>query len=113
MTGGLGFKVGPIEILLGAAGSPTVTHAVTSSTSLAANTNAPIINGDSIGSGIYTSGYFMATLGIRGHFGGSGAKATPPPAEPAPVPAIEEPAPTPAAAPVPTTTPAPAETPTP
>jgi len=71
------------------------------------------VNGDSIGAGIYTTGYFMATVGIRGHFDLSRAKAVPAPVEPAPVPAIEEPAPTPAAAPVPTTTPAPAENITP
>ncbi|MFT3840199.1 MAG: outer membrane protein transport protein [Myxococcaceae bacterium] len=68
----------PVDLVLGIAGSPTVTKNVTDSKVLAANTD-PTIAGGVVGNGLYNSGGYVLTGGIRGHFGGA-----PPPPEPAP-----------------------------
>jgi hypothetical protein len=114
-TGGLGFHFWGIDVYAGAAGSPTQTIAVTNSTSRAGSTD-PTIQGSVVGNGIYTTGTFMATIGVRGHFGGA---STPPASEPtqaAPPPSPEGQAPPPPAensAPDATPAPAPAPSKTP
>ncbi len=93
LTGGVGVKVWNLELVVGAAGSPSMTYAVTQSEVRAGSTEpepAPVV-----GTGVYTSGHFMVTAGIRGQFGA--VKPAPPP-EPAPAapPPAAEPAPAPA-----------------
>ncbi len=68
LTGGVGVKVWKLEVLLGAAGSPSTTYAVPTSEVRGGSTEPEPAS--IVGTGVYTSGSFMATLGIRGRFGG-------------------------------------------
>ncbi len=90
VTGGLTVHLSKIDVLAGFAYTPTGTRSVTDSAVAAGRddpTSPPII----VGAGVYTSGGWIATFGVRGHFGGAPAPAP----EPAPVPAAD-PAPAPA-----------------
>lgn len=84
LTGGVGLKVWKLEVLLGAAGSPSMTYSVPQSMVLAGSTEPEPAG--YVGSGVYTSSNFMATLGIRGRFGGDDT-----PVERMPEPAPESP----------------------
>ena len=101
LTGGVGLKFWKLEVLLGAAGSPAMSYAVPDSQVLAGSTDGA--STAVVGSGVYPSSSFMATLGIRGRFGGedpapkaeepprTDGQPQPAPAEPAPAPATETP----------------------
>ncbi|MBL8958178.1 MAG: outer membrane protein transport protein [Myxococcaceae bacterium] len=103
LTGGVGVKFFGLELVVGAAGSPAMTYAVTQS-EVRAGTTQPEPPGPVVGAGVYTSGHYMVTAGIRGQFGGAKPASTP--VEPAPTPApapvetapAADPAPAPAAA---------------
>jgi long-subunit fatty acid transport protein len=69
LTGGAGYKVGPMEFLVGGAFSPNVTKEVTTSDARAGQTD-PEIQGQVVGNGTYNSSGFILTAGIRGSFGG-------------------------------------------
>lgn len=98
-----------IDVLAGISYTPTTTRSVADSVVAAGRddpTSPPII----VGAGIYNSGGFIATFGVRGHFGGARKQPEPEPvpvAPPTDAPAPSE-APAPAPAPTDETTPAPA-----
>lgn len=101
-TGGLGVRLWGLELLVGAAGSPATTKAITESKVLAGSTEPD--EASVIGYGVYTSGTFMVSFGLRGSFG-AGAKDKP---------KLEElPQETPSAAPEKKDEPAPAPAPVP
>lgn len=96
ISGGATVRLWKLDVLLGFAGAPKVTKTVGTSAVVAARddpTAPPIF----VGAGIYESGGWIATLGIRGQFGGEPKEAP----APAVVPAAMEPAPAPAEAPAP------------
>jgi long-chain fatty acid transport protein len=68
ITAGLGYALGPVEVVGAFAYHPTGTVSVTNSEVRAAN--ALGVQGSVIGNGVYNSGGFQASLGVRGHFGG-------------------------------------------
>ncbi len=68
VTGGVEYPVGPVSLLLTGAYSPTVSLAVTDS-AVAQVTNNPAVPGQVVGNGVYTSGGWVASVGVRGNFG--------------------------------------------
>jgi long-subunit fatty acid transport protein len=70
LTAGVGYPFGPIEVLATGVWIPSQTVTVTDSQVMQTNTNAGVV-GDVVGNGRYTSGGWIAGLGIRGKFGGS------------------------------------------
>jgi long-subunit fatty acid transport protein len=98
ISGGATVHLWKVDLVLGAAGTPTVTKAITQS-SVAAGSTDPEIPGSIVGAGLYASGGWIITAGLRGRFG------TPPAAPPT---ALVEPAPAPASEPTPAPAPAPA-----
>jgi long-chain fatty acid transport protein len=98
ITGGLTAHLWKLDVLAGIAYTPKGTKNVINS-AVAAGRDDPTAPPIFVGAGVYESGGWIATFGIRGHFGG--APAAP---EPAPVPApspVDPVAPPPAAAPAP------------
>lgn len=108
-TGGVTGHLGPIELIVGAIFTPTVTTVVEDSIVARGQTNPDIAAGV-VGNGIYTSGAWGMNFGVRGHFGADAPAKKPliGPKLPAPAP---EPAPAPVAAPTPAPAPEPASTP--
>jgi long-subunit fatty acid transport protein len=70
LTTGVGYPFGPVEVLATAVWVPDASVQVTNSQVVQTNTN-PGVPGDVVGNGSYTSGGWIAGLGIRGKFGGS------------------------------------------
>lgn len=68
VTGGASYVVGPVELVLGGAFTPTQTVVVTTS-EVRQITSDHAVPGNVVGNGTYTSGGWIATLGIRGRFG--------------------------------------------
>ncbi len=68
LTGGVTAHVGPIDVVAGIAGTPTVTKNVTDSRVLRAQNDTTVTAGV-VGAGVYTSGGYTLTLGVRGRFG--------------------------------------------
>ena len=94
VTGGITAHLWKLDVLAGIAYTPKVTKTVVTSAVVAGRddpTSPPLF----VGAGVYESGGWIATFGIRGHFGGSGAAPGPAPDAPAAAPA-EAPAPAPA-----------------
>jgi long-chain fatty acid transport protein len=100
ISGGVTAHLWKLDLVAGVAGSPPVNKAVTTSLVTAGSTD-PEIPGSVVGLGLYSSGGWIATVGLRGHFGGSSSAPPPPPPEPMP---------TPASTPAPEATPAPEKT---
>jgi len=108
ISGGLTGHLGPIDVMVGMQGMPTVTTNVTDSQVARGGTVAPgspSYDAAYVGNGRYTSGGYGVMLGVRGNFDKL-VPSTPPakPIEPAPVVAPEAapestPAPAPEAAP--------------
>jgi|GEM_PF-1405969 len=98
VAGGVTVHLWKLDILAGFAGSPKVTKNVINS-AVAAGRDDPTAAPIFVGAGVYESGGWIATLGIRGHFGGDPKEAPAPPIVPAPM----EPAPAPVEAPAPVT----------
>lgn len=103
ITGGVAAHLGPVDIIAGVAVSPSVRTVVASSEVRAGSTDPQNVPGNIIGTGVYDSSAFIATLGLRLNLGGEKFKArrdarfgrkVPEPADDAPTPA---PAPAPAA----------------
>ncbi len=67
ITGGLSLHLGPIDVVGGVAVSPAVTTIVTQGELRRGQTD-PTVTSGVINTGIYTSGGFSGTVGIRGHF---------------------------------------------
>ncbi len=99
ITGGVTVHLGPLDVVGGVAVTPTVTKYILASDARAGSTDATV-EGGVVGYGVYNSGGYVATLGLRGHFGDA-----PPASEPSP-PAPSPPAPSPAPAPAPSPAPA-------
>jgi hypothetical protein len=90
LTGGIGVHYAGLDIYAGVAGSPSTTHAITNSTVRAGSTDM-VAMGGIIGNGLYTSSTFVATLGIRGNFGGKPKEnETPPAPQPPPATTVAE-----------------------
>ncbi|MBM4380609.1 MAG: outer membrane protein transport protein [Deltaproteobacteria bacterium] len=68
VTGGASYPVGPVELVLSGAYTPTQTLVVTDS-AVRQVTNKADVPGNVVGNGVYTSGGWIASLGIRGNFG--------------------------------------------
>jgi long-subunit fatty acid transport protein len=68
LTGGVEYPVGPVQLLVTGAWTPTVTLDVTDS-DVRQVTNNPAVPGNVVGNGVYTSGGWMASVGVRGNFG--------------------------------------------
>ena len=73
ISGGVTGHLGPVDVVFGMSGTPTVASTVTSSKVRAANTfsnpsdpSAP--KGEIVGLGDYTSGGYIVLFGVRGHF---------------------------------------------
>jgi long-chain fatty acid transport protein len=81
VTGGASYPVGPVELVATGAWSPTQSVTVTNS-EVRQVTNSPSVPGAVVGNGVYTSGGWIASLGIRGSFGPD-AQGTAAPAAPA------------------------------
>lgn len=93
ITGGVTAHLWQFDVLAGIAVTPTVNQAINDSEARQGITS-PDLQGSVIGDGLYGSGGWILTFGIRGHFGGPAPAAAPPPAEaPAPAPAPSTPAP--------------------
>ncbi|MFZ5470105.1 MAG: OmpP1/FadL family transporter [Myxococcota bacterium] len=77
VAAGVGYRFGNFDFLLGGAYSPPVTLEVTQSHVRAGNTDASVQQACAqtptctVGLGTYVSGGYIATLGIRGRFGGA------------------------------------------
>ncbi len=69
LSAGVGYRAGPLDILAGAAYTPPVSKEIQNSEVRAGSTD-PAVPGGVVGIGSYTSGGWVATLGIRGRFGG-------------------------------------------
>jgi len=82
VTGGASYPVGPVELVATGAWSPTQTLVVTNS-EVKQVTNKSDVAGDVVGNGVYTSGGWIASLGIRGSFGPAPVQANAAPAAPA------------------------------
>jgi long-chain fatty acid transport protein len=67
ITGGVTVHAGPIDVVAGVAGTPTVTTTVQDSKVLRGQTD-PTVPAGAAGNGVYTSGGLVMTLGVRGHF---------------------------------------------
>ena len=80
VTGGLTAHLWKLDVLAGIAYTPAVTKSVNNSV-VAAGRDDPTAPPIIVGGGIYRSGGFIATFGIRGHFGDA-APAPPPPSDP-------------------------------
>jgi hypothetical protein len=70
LTAGVGYPFGPVELLATGVWVPTSSVQVTNSQVVQTNTNQGV-PGDVVGNGSYSSGGWIAGLGIRGKFGGS------------------------------------------
>lgn len=70
LTLGAGHKLGGFEVIAGGAYSPTVSSEVDESEVRAGSTD-PSVKGGVVGLGTYSSGAWIATLGLRGRFGGN------------------------------------------
>jgi long-subunit fatty acid transport protein len=68
VTGGVGYRVGPIELLAGGGFTPTQTLEVTQSEVRAGSTDAAV-PGAVVGLGTHTSGGWIGTVAVRGSFG--------------------------------------------
>lgn len=88
VTGGLTGHLGPIDLVAAFAFTPTVNSTITESSILRQQTD-PTVTAGTIATGLYTSGGWIATVGVRGHFFAHEAKAAAPIAEPVAVPAAE------------------------
>jgi long-subunit fatty acid transport protein len=78
LTGGLTAHVWKLDLLAGMAFTPTVTRSVVDSEVRAGSTTTGV-PGQVVGAGIYESGGWVATFGVRGHFGGSASSEEPHP----------------------------------
>jgi len=70
ISGGVTGHFGPIDVVAGIAGTPTVTKNIVESDVRRAQNDTTVQAGVA-GAGIYTSGGYNVTLGVRGHFGGA------------------------------------------
>lgn len=66
-TAGASLHLGPIDLVAGAGFTPTVTKSITQS-SVRASTSDQSVTGAITGAGVFTTGGWMATLGVRGRF---------------------------------------------
>lgn len=66
-TGGLSGKVGPVDLIAAFGYTPTSTVVVQQSDIRRAQTDPTVVAG-SVGSGVYTVGGWVATVGLRAHF---------------------------------------------
>ncbi|MBS1151701.1 MAG: uncharacterized protein H6Q89_3399, partial [Myxococcaceae bacterium] len=96
ITGGVTAHVWNLDVVAGIAYTPKVTKNVIDS-AVYAGRDDPTAPPMYVGAGVYESGGWIATVGVRGHFGGSPAAA----AAPVEAPAVETPAPAPADVPAP------------
>ncbi len=70
LTAGLGYQAGPVELLLAGAYTPYQSVTVTDSEVRAGATDPKVVGGV-VGNGEYVSGGWIATAGVRLHFGGN------------------------------------------
>ena len=75
-TGGVTGHLGPLDVIVGALFTPTVTTVVEDSIVARGQTN-PAITPGVVGNGIYTSGAWGLNFGVRGHFGADAPAAKP------------------------------------
>jgi long-chain fatty acid transport protein len=69
VTGGLTGHLGPLDLVAAFAFTPTVSSTITESQVLRQQTD-PTVTAGAIATGLYTSGGWVATVGLRGHFFG-------------------------------------------